>query len=234
MTIEERAKQLEDMFEKFALYAPYQLVGFRLPDYAFADSHVPGDNVSFDDPPIRIDKNSEIFPIDNVLGRYDPEKQEITVFNKGIDEACGLLGIDKENLVCIVRLHEWAHAFVHIGLTKEQRKQLSKDENLWTHILSDSTDLFNNIEFGLHELLAQLLTYHSLQDTYGKARSEHSKNTIGKIIEAFDQLSLHQPSEYRIGDLRNAPKDRVIKSIDLIKRRWLVGKIEPWRIVVEW
>ena len=233
MTIEEKENQLEETFEMIVLTQPSLLLGYQLPNYAFADNHVPGEDVSFDDPPKKIDKKSEIFPIDDVLGRYDAMKQEITVFSKGIDEACRLLRMDQENLVCIVRLHEWAHAFVHIGLTKEQRKQLSKDETLWTHMLSDSTDLFKFIEPGLHERLAQLLTYHTLQDTYGKAHSERSKNTIGKIIEAFDQLSLHQPSEYRIGDLRNAPKDRVIKSIDLIKRRWLVGKIEPWRIVVE-
>jgi hypothetical protein len=202
--------------------------------YSFVMMHPPKEISTEDDPPVKLDKRAEIIRIDGFLGLYSPDRQEITIFKKGIQVASDMLRVNPEHLKIIVRIHEWAHSIFHLGVTEKDRLKILKDDSYWSAVLNTSTQLFKEIENSLHELLAQILTFHCIQDLKQNAKTAQGKQTLEKVEETFHRLSSHQPPEYRIDDLLDVPRDRILKSIGLLKNRSLAGKAETWKTVVTW
>lgn len=64
------------------------------------------------------------------------------------------------------------------------------------------------------------------------ATTDLGKQILEQIEQAFHNLSSHQPPEYHIQDLLDIPRDRICKSIGLVRNRYLAGKVEPWKTVV--
>jgi hypothetical protein len=193
----------------------------------------PTEHTTDDEPPKRLGPRQEIIPIDEYLGLYEPDSRKITLFNLGIRDAAERLVCNPEHLKRIVNLHEYAHALVHLGLTADQRHQILKNPQE-SAIFPACTALFQSIENGLHENLAQLLTLHTLQKSAGDATIPEAKDTLAKMLDIFHALARRQPNEYRIDEYLDVPLSRIQKGFDLLKRQLLIGKIEPWKTVLTW
>jgi hypothetical protein len=215
--------------------APFQLLE-KLTEYndVFAIGKGPSEFTIEQEPPIKMDERSEIIPIDGYLGMYDPQLREITIFNKGIRNASEIIDCIPDDLTYIVRLHEWSHALIHIGLDKDGRLKAVRDDTYWIDLLEKLTSIFLSIETTLHEHLAQLLTYHALSELYQDAEHEEAKDVISRIMTTFQELNKRQPPEYIVDDYLEVAKARIIESISLLKREWLKGSFEAWSTVVKW
>jgi hypothetical protein len=211
---------------------PYQLIERQLQGIcSFAMNHYPKEVYSDDDPPLKL---AEIIPIDGYLGLYSPEKQEITIFNKAIREVSEVLQVNSTHLTIIVRLHEWAHAVFHMGVTEVDRNRILRDDSRWPAILEASTTLFREVENDLHEQIAQILTLYCISDLKKDASTDQGKEALERIECAFHLLSSRQPLEYRVKDLFDIPRSRINKSIALLRDRSLAGQFVPWKTVVTW
>jgi len=214
---------------------PFQLIERELKGIcSFSMGHYPKEVSVEDDPPVKLGKRAEIIPIDSFLGLYSPDRQKIIIFQKGIREASNILKVNPKHLEIIVRIHEWAHAIFHLGVTEADRLRVLNDDSYWNDILDASTKLFKEIESDLHELLAQILTHQCIQDLKGDSKTDQGREILERIEYTFRHLSSHQPPEYRIDDLLDVPRDRIRKSIGLLRNRSLIGKVEPWKTAITW
>jgi len=184
-------------------------------------------------PPRRVEERAETIPIDECLGLYDHAKIEITIFEKGIEDASKLIKCKVDHLREIVRLHEWSHAILHIGFTPNDALQALKDKNYRKRLMEQANKTYLSIEPKLQEHLVQLLTYHSLKMLLREAQHDESKKAIGNRAKTFDRLCRYQPTDYRIDRYRKVRLERIIESLRLLKNSWLVGKFEAWDIVVK-
>lgn len=214
---------------------PFQLLENTLQrTYSFCMHHFPKEIQSSDDPPMKVGKRTDVIPIDECLGFYSPEKQEITIFQKGIKDVSELLGVNHKHLEIVVKIHEWAHAFFHLSVKETERIEILKDDSNWADVFETSTELFRDVDFELHEVLTQILTFYCIQDMLQSSKTDRGKRTVEEIERTFNHLSSHQPYEYRIHDLLDIPRDRILKSFDLLKNRLLVGKLKPWKTIITW
>jgi hypothetical protein len=190
-----------------------------------------------DEPPKSVHEASEIIPIDEFLGLYDHEKMKIVIFNKGIEWASGKLNCYPELLRYIVKVHEWAHAILHVGVDQGTESEVIAtkfDPEVTSEIYRKQGEIYESIEYKVHEVLAQLLTYHSLQMSKEKATKRESKMVLDKMIELFLELSKHQPREYRVDRYLDVPLERLSESIHLIRKGWLKGIFDAWNTVIAW
>ncbi len=216
--------------------APYQVLQ-SLVSYQYRFVKLPEVLHSNDNPPIEIREKAEVIPIDQYLGLYEPEKTKITIFNKGIERASRIINCKPEVLKQIVKLHEWSHALIHIGFEETQSVDVVRmlsDEKYWKEWLRNSTQIYLSIDKRLHEHLAQLLTYYSLNTILKNARCAEAKRIINCIINTFLELNKRQPPEYKVDNYFNVPQSRVIKSISLLKKGWIKGVFEAWSTVIKW
>lgn len=196
--------------------------------------HEPTEVYSEDDPPLKLGKTAELIPIDQFLGVYSLDKQQIIIFLRGIREASERLQAKPKHLEIIVRLHEWAHAVFHLGLSQDDRLKVLRDDSYWAIVLNEHTALFKEIEDDLHECLAQMLTLYCVQSLQRNSKTDQGKQILERVEQTFHQLSTRQPAKYRIEDLLDVPRTRILKSIALLRNRALVGKVAPWKTVVTW
>jgi hypothetical protein len=132
MTEEEKAKWMAEkgidiVGEVFEI--PFQVLQeITNYQYEFVIGKFPEDASSDEEPPRKLEKKGEIIPIDEYLGLYEPKKTKITIFNKGIENASTIIKCNPEHLRYIVKLHEWAHALIHIGLRDDDRLKVLKDD----------------------------------------------------------------------------------------------------------
>jgi hypothetical protein len=171
--------------------------------------------------------------IDGTLGLYDPSKKEITVFQKGVKRAARFLRARPEDLLQIVRLHEWAHALLHLGLEEAEYKSVLQNDSLWVDQLARLDSWFNGLEPNLHEILAQLLTRESLRLLRDKATTPEAQASLNRIQELFHQLMRYAPIRYRIDIFDSTTKSRIFDSIRLLRNGGLVGA-DAWETVVRW
>jgi len=212
----------------------YQLIpGVLGHQYNFAIGFGPSEHTTDEEPPRRLGPREEIIPIDEYLGLYEPADRKITLFSQGIHDTAERLNCNPMHLNQIVKLHEYAHALLHLGLTAEQRQQIVKNPQE-SDVFCACTALFQNIDNVLHENLAQLLTLHALQKSANDATIPQAQKTLAKIIDTFHALAQRQPNEYRIDDYLDVPLSRIEKGFGLIKRQWLIGNIEAWKTVLKW
>lgn len=203
--------------------------------FEFVIGKFPKESETDENPPIELDKKIETLPICEYLGLYDPYKTEIIIFKKSIKNASTILNCSPELLEYIVRIHEYAHAIIHIGFTEKERTLILNKEELWDKKFSEKTAIFTSIDKKLHEQLAQLLTYYSLVMLRDNTKYEESKKIINKMLQIFFELNKRQPKEYVINDeYLNIPQKRVIESIYLLKKGWLKGVYEAWNTAIRW
>ena len=216
------------------LKPPFQVVEAVVDhNWTFAINHFPREVQSDEEPPVRLDARTDIIPIDGVLGIYTPERQEIKIFKRGIEDVASRLGLRAQDIALIVGLHEWAHALFHIGLPKDERFRVTLDEALWPETLASATAKFHRLETGLHERLAQLIVYHALQSLRSAAVIPEAQIALDRIALAFEKLMQHAPSDYRIGKYTSVPRKKVLTSIDLLQGGGLVG-LAAWDTVITW
>ena len=201
--------------------------------WIFADGHMPSETFSEADPPIRLTDVTDGITIDGLLGLYNPSTQEITIFRKGISHVAEILKVSPKDLTQVVRLHEWAHALLHLGLEKADRMSVPGDESRWAERLARLNIWFNALDANLHESLAQLLTREGLRWLREKATIPEAQAKIDQIEAVFKQLMRRAPSAYRIDKYDSAPKNRVIGSVRLLKSGGLTGA-DAWDTVVRW
>jgi len=214
---------------------PYEILNkLTKYQYQFLIGKEPTESETKEEPPRELDEKAEIIPIDEYLGRYEPKMRKITIFDKGIDNASRIIRCDPKYLKYIVRLHEWSHALIHIGLGENDRLKALDEDSYWEECLKQSNQIYVSIEAKLHEHLAQLLTYHSLNLLREDAKHKEAKEVINRIIETFLELNTRQPSEYVVDDYLGVPQDRVIQSVGMLKKVWLKGVFDAWNIIMKW
>ena len=194
----------------------------------------PGEWVDTGEPPRRIG-DGEWAPIDECLGLYDPKRSRINLFEQGIRDASSMLTCSMDDLCLIVRVHEFAHALVHLGPYAEAFEATTgypEDSSEQKRIQSKADRLFAKIPHVLHEQLAQILTYYALAETVRVAGWDDQ--TRQRCLGLFSDLMHHQPPPYRVFDLLEVPKLRVVKSLGLIRDRVLAADVDAWRAVVLW
>ena len=213
---------------------PHQLLEKELNwEWAFLTGHCPSEQTSDAEPPIRLADRTETIPIDRLLGIYDPSTQGITIFSKGIEQVAALLSAHPRDLMFIVRLHEWAHALLHIAVPKNLRSQLLLDESSWSEYLANATAWFGTLDTPLHERLAQLLTHHALCSLESATTLPESRAALQRRRSTFQQLTRRAPTDYHIEGYVNIPKPRLLLSIRLLKACTLIG-FNAWETTITW
>jgi len=214
--------------------APFQVVQAVVGNqWTFPVRHGPSERASDEEPPVRLDERTEIIPIDGLLGLYTPVRQEIIIFSKGVAEVARRLDLRAPDVAFAVRLHEWAHALLHVGLSPDDRSRVTKDESLWPATLATATAQFESLETGLHERLAQLLVHHGLRAMRADAKAPEAQAALDRRAAAFEQLTLRAPGDYQIHRYIQVSQERIVTSIRLLKSRGIVG-LMAWDTVVTW
>lgn len=217
------------------LIPPPQIVEAELRGIcSFVIGHSPSETFSDEEPPFRLSERVDTFPIDGLLGIYLPKDQRITIFNKGIVRVSHLLDAEPNDLKMIVRVHEWAHALIHLGISETERGEIVKDDSKWPQYHASADEAFAQIEPTLHECIAQLLTFHAIRSLQQTAQTPEGRAALERIEGVFDRLSHRQPAEYHIEKYVALPKHRIVRSIRMLKNAWLKGSADAWEEVVTW
>jgi len=142
-------------------------------------------------------------PIDVLYGQYDPTTRSIKIFVNRINQDAKTFGAEPDELLELVRIHEHAHAVIHLGSRADDvHRDLSdfgqSNKTDWSKFLSERTSWFTGFSLELHEFLAQALTYASVCGLSSQQRS-------ARLRELFDALEAKQPAYYR---LSSSVKDR--------------------------
>jgi hypothetical protein len=146
------------------------------------------------------------FPIDILYGCYDPENQTITIYINNIRRDAHVFGATEAELLEIVRLHEYAHAIVHVGVPfrsiTEHLSALALDGYTdWRTFLEHRNRAFKAIDIASHEFLAQAITFTCFNVLPNVYRLEHLKSV-------FDALEKKQPAHYVLPtDLKTIAQD---------------------------
>lgn len=201
--------------------------------FQFSIDKMPKESFNNGEPPKRIREDAEIIPIDEYLGLYEPVKIQITIFNKGVERAAEIIKCKLNHLTYVVRLHEWSHGLVHVGLSKDDMAKVSRDNNYLNEQFRIMNHVFRSIDDRLHEHLAQLLTYQSLNTLHKEARNEESREVIRRISDTFKDLRRRQPPEYQVEDYLGVTQAQLIKSITMLRNQWLKGVFEAWDMIMK-
>lgn len=229
--MEEFVKSLAEVMER-PPQTLAKLTGYNL---TIASDQYVVENDSEEDPPKWFSEKSDIIEIDECLGLYDPDEMKITIFVKGIEIAGQIIGCNAKHLEHIVRLHEYAHAIVHVRVTLEESQRAAKESIYATRFLEQAITTYKSIESRVHEQLAQLLTYHSLKILRDGAKHKRAKAAIDQRIEVFERLNQYQPAEYRLrGEDLQVSRDRIVTVLDLLKGRHLSCDFNAWNTILHW
>lgn len=140
-----------------------------------------------------------LHPIDVLYGCYDPRTRSIDIFVDRIRQDASVFGAEADEILEIVRIHEHAHAVVHLGSRADDvHNHLSSfggsNKTTWSPFLDERTSWFAEFPTDLHEFLAQALTYAALSELSVPQRTE-------KLRRVFDALEAKQPPHYRLSAL---------------------------------
>jgi hypothetical protein len=138
-------------------------------------------------------------PIDVLYGCYDPKTRSIDIFVNRIRQDASTFGAEADEILEIVRIHEHAHAVVHLGSRVDDvHNHLSlfagSNKTAWAPFLNERTSGFAAFPTDLHEFLAQALTYAALSELSAPHRAE-------KLRRIFDALEAKQPLHYQLSAL---------------------------------
>jgi hypothetical protein len=124
-----------------------------------------------------------------------------------------------------------------LGVDKETEKEAIAarfDSKATDEIYQKQSKIYESIEYKLHEVLAQLFTYHSLKISKEKASKKESILIIDKMTGLFLELCKRQPREYSVDRYMNVPLTRLSESIHLIRKGWLKGIFDAWNSIITW
>lgn len=186
-------------------------------DAGYAVSEVTG-NVVLCGAPIEIfsDKKPAFFPesqeedgllpIDVIYGQYNAETKTIEIFVENIRRDYSIFG-GFDELLYLIRVHEHAHAIVHLGLSEEDLPDTlhilgTEGITNWIPFTKERTDRFYQIDSPAHEFLAQTITY-------AVALRHPVSDFSERLRDVFLKLEDKQPKKYLV-------PDNVKKSIDSI------------------
>lgn len=135
-------------------------------------------------------------PIDVLYGTYDPSTRSIDIFVNRIHQDAKTFGVDPNQLLEIVRIHEHAHAVIHLGNRSDDvQNQLSAfgggNRTAWSPFIEKRTSWFSRLSTELGEFLAQALTYAAISGMCSPRRAD-------KCREVFDALEAKQPAHYKL------------------------------------
>jgi len=142
----------------------------------------------------------EWIDVEEVLGLYHPEREEITLFIRGISWAARRLRIEERWLRAVVLIHELAHWLTHRLPGKFSRE--------WP------TEAYKLGSRELHETLAQLLTWWVAEEVA-------IKSTFGQpspFEGAFIQLNRCQSKLYRTyQEFKDTSKASIFQSLEHLR-----------------
>jgi hypothetical protein len=202
----------------------------------------PGESPSEDDPP-GWDKREENWTIDELLGQYEAQQREITIFTKGIEHAAPQLATTPSCLEYIVRIHEWAHANFHLGVTPERCVEITKadlrnDEDLLRIAGDGLTADYTSVDPYVHEQIAQSVTWLALEDLRAQAKADKTKEACARLCETFTALTQRQPAVYQVDHLlhleREQLRNRLRAVIDLIRNGDVRAYRKAWDTIMPW
>jgi hypothetical protein len=158
-----------------------EVISDQLPTYRALDSEEEG-----------------LLPLDVVFGNYNPDSRLITIYEKNIVHHAKRLGWDPCLLMAVVRLHEGAHALVHLGLPTSLETWLMSPrggakQTSWEAYSGLRTAWFRSLDSVCHEYLAQAISYSVLNSLIGETVEEKAR-----YVEMFDAVEAKQPIAYHL------------------------------------
>lgn len=158
-----------------------------------------GSPVEYFSSELRTSSQRESFPIDELYGTYCHSERAIRIYIKNINRDAHLFGATdgpSSELLEIVRLHEWSHAVVHLGIYQNETFEylepaIPEIETSWMSFIAGRDTWFSGLEVEVHEFLAQALTYAAIDSYEDNARAS-------KLKDVFDRLESKQPEYYRL------------------------------------
>jgi len=141
--------------------------------------------------------DDDLLPIDILFGQYDRRRLRITIYIDNIElYAKPRLNCEADDLLYLVRLHEYAHSLVHQGVPRwvegnELRRLNNSGETDWSSHRRRRACLASRLGEDTHEFLAQAISWSGLK---GLPRRQESK----QIKSAFLDLMRHQHQRYRL------------------------------------
>lgn len=143
-------------------------------------------------------EDEALIPIDELLGRYVPAEVTIRIFIKNIERYANKpLGCDPSDLEFLVRIHEYAHAIVHLGVSAQRDSALLNDRHHgecktdWGAFLAQRNHAYAALNSACHEMLAQALSWSILNTISSDEASR-------RLLQLFPSLMARQPKEYRL------------------------------------
>lgn len=141
----------------------------------------------------QLPNDRDLLPIDVLYGTYDSQARLIEIYAKRIERDAQLYGGSFEDLLQIVRLHEYAHAVLHLGVpihdTNSTLGTFSPSGTTnWNEFVARRTKMFVALESACHEFLAQAITYACLCNL-----PEHQSSHLKGV---FEKLEAKQPQHY--------------------------------------
>ena len=141
--------------------------------------------------------------IEELLGVYQPQLQQIIIYERGIKWLVRK-GFDEEWLSAVVLIHEIGHWITH---------QLPKPG-----VPTWPTDLYASSKEEVREGWAQLITWW-IADQVGE-----------KFKDTFEKLNKNQPSPYRVfKQFKMEPIDKVMASLEKLRLLQWPARLEDWK-----
>lgn len=136
-------------------------------------------------------------PIDVLYGSYDPARRCIDIYIENIRRDAPLFG-EVADVLQIVRLHEYAHATVHLGIRLDQAIDVldgigPTGYTDWNTFLDERGRAFAEVDVASQEYLAQAITVAALAALPDTHQSKRLRTT-------FDALEGRQPPYYVLPD----------------------------------
>jgi hypothetical protein len=139
-------------------------------------------------------RERDLAPIDILYGAYSAETLVARTFIRRIELDADRYGSRADDLMNVVRIHEYAHAVVHLGIDQQDTKDcLSRfgPEGItdWDSFRVERQQAYRNLEPEVHEFLAQAITWVSVCKRCAEIGSD-------SLLETFVGLEQYQPAEY--------------------------------------
>jgi hypothetical protein len=125
-----------------------------------------------------------------VLGFYDADVRRITCFPKGINFVAETLKVEPILVERIVRYHETAHAFHHLGVANMPANM--------SPAIRMSDDTFRMATDESKEQIAQLATLIVMRSRRQAVSGRQSQALFDIMLEAFFTLMQRQSSRYQL------------------------------------
>jgi hypothetical protein len=184
--------------------------------------------------PTYVSSKSEdhLAPIDVLYGIYKPKDLEITIFVENIKADAHRFRLGYADFLSVVRLHEYAHAIIHLGIDCGEVTQNGiGNRTYWDSFRKMRDETFAALDRPSHEFLAQAITLACLA-------SDSSETAFQGTIGAFDEIEDRQPRIYRLSkNLKHAVKvanwAQVLRAIRCNKDSFPTSKFSPVNFLKE-